>query len=85
MGYALVGVGCSNIVPVMFSLAGKQHEMPESIAVPAITTMGYAGILLGPAFIGYVAHASSLAIALLIVAAMLVGVAASARALKMLG
>ena len=85
MGYALVGVGCSNIVPVMFSLAGNQNEMPESIAVPAITTMGYAGILLGPAFIGYVAHASSLAIALLILAAMLVGVAASARALKMLG
>jgi predicted MFS family arabinose efflux permease len=85
LGYALVGVGCSNIVPVMFSLAGKQDEMPESIAVPAITIMGYAGILLGPAFIGYVAHVSSLAIALLILAAMLVGVAASARALKMLG
>jgi predicted MFS family arabinose efflux permease len=85
LGYALVGVGCSNIVPVMFSLAGKQDEMPESIAVPAITTMGYAGILLGPAFIGYVAHASSLAIALLILSVMLVGVAASARALKMLG
>ncbi|HEX7954898.1 MAG TPA: MFS transporter [Burkholderiales bacterium] len=85
LGYALVGVGCSNIVPVMFSLAGKQNEMPESIAVPAITTMGYAGILLGPAFIGYVAHASSLAVALLILAAMLVGVAASARLLKMPG
>ena len=85
IGYALVGVGCSNIVPVMFSLAGKQDEMPESIAVPAITTMGYAGILLGPAFIGYVAHASSLGVALLIVAVMLVGVAVSARMLKMLG
>jgi predicted MFS family arabinose efflux permease len=85
LGYALVGVGCSNIVPVMFSLAGKQNEMPESIAVPAITTMGYAGILLGPAFIGYVAHASSLAMALLILAAMLAGVAASARLLKMPG
>jgi len=85
LGYALVGVGCSNIVPVMFSLAGKQNEMPESIAVPAITTMGYAGVLLGPAFIGFVAHATNLAIALLILAAMLLGVAASARMLKMLG
>jgi len=85
LGYALVGVGCSNIVPVMFSLAGKQNEMPESIAVPAITTMGYAGVLLGPAFIGFVAHATNLAIALLILAALLLGVAASARMLKMLG
>jgi MFS family permease len=85
LGYALVGVGCSNIVPVMFSLAGKQDEMPESIAVPAITTMGYAGVLLGPAFIGFVAHATNLADALLILAMMLLGVAASARTLKMLG
>jgi predicted MFS family arabinose efflux permease len=85
LGYALVGVGCSNIVPVMFSLAGKQDEMPESIAVPAITTMGYAGVLLGPAFIGFVAHATSLATALMILAAMLLGVASSARMLKMLG
>lgn len=85
LGYALVGVGCSNIVPVMFSLAGKQDEMPESIAVPAITTMGYAGVLLGPALIGFVAHATNLVTALLILAATLVGVAASARTLKTLG
>ncbi len=85
LGYALVGVGCSNIVPVMFSLAGKQTEMPESIAVPAITTLGYAGVLLGPAFIGYIAHASSLAVALLGLCVLLIGVAASARALKLLG
>ena len=84
LGYALVGAGCSNIVPVLFSLAGKQDEMPESIAVPAITTMGYAGVLLGPALIGFVAHATNLATALMILAAMLLGVAASARMLRML-
>jgi hypothetical protein len=85
LGYALVGIGCSNIVPVLFSLAGKQNEMPESIAVPAMTTMGYAGVLLGPAFIGFVAHATSLVTALLILAVMLLGVAASTRMLKVLG
>ncbi len=84
-GYALVGAGCSNIVPVMFSLAGKQDEMPESIAVPAITTMGYAGVLLGPALIGFVAQATSLATALLILSVILLAVAASARMLKILG
>ena len=85
VGYALVGAGCSNIVPVMFSLAGKQTEMPESIAVPAITTMGYAGVLLGPAAIGFIAHATSLVTALLILSVLLVGVAASTRMLKVLG
>jgi predicted MFS family arabinose efflux permease len=84
-GFALVGVGCANIVPVMFSLAGKQNEMPESIAVPAITTLGYAGVLLGPALIGFVAHATNLATALLILASLLLCVAASARLLKILG
>lgn len=84
VGYALVGAGCSNIVPVMFSLAGKQTEMPESIAVPAITTLGYAGILLGPAAIGFIANATSLAAALLILSMLLLGVAGSTRMLKVL-
>ncbi len=59
-GYALVGIGCANIVPVMFTLAGKQTRMPENVAVPAITTMGYAGVLLGPAVIGFIAQHWSL-------------------------
>ncbi len=80
-GFALVGLGCSNIVPVLFSLAGRQHAMAASLAVPAIATMGYAGVLLGPALIGFVAHATSLVAALLLLAALLVGVAASARRL----
>ena len=84
LGFALVGVGCSNIVPVMFSLVGKQSEMPENVAVPAITTIGYAGILLGPALIGFISHASSLAVALLTLCAMLLGVALGARTLKLL-
>lgn len=84
VGYAFVGAGCSNIVPVMFSLAGKQTEMPESIAVPAITTMGYAGILLGPAAIGFIANATNLTAALFILSVLVLGVAASTRMLKVL-
>ncbi|EJE49612.1 fucose permease [Acidovorax sp. CF316] len=80
-GFALVGLGCSNIVPVLFSLAGRQHAMPESLAVPAIATMGYAGVLMGPALIGFVAHGTSLVAAMLVLVALLVGVAASARRL----
>jgi predicted MFS family arabinose efflux permease len=76
-GYALVGAGCSNIVPVFYTAVGRQKVMPESAAVPAITTIGYSGILAGPAAIGFVAHATSLPTALLVVAATLVAVAAS--------
>lgn len=82
IGYALVGVGCSNIVPVLYTAVGKQTVMPESIAVPAITTLGYAGILAGPAAIGFVAHASSLSIAFLLICVLLIGVAISGRILR---
>jgi predicted MFS family arabinose efflux permease len=81
-GYALVGAGCANIVPVLYSAVGRQKVMPEHVAVPAISTLGYAGILAGPAVIGFVAHGSSLSIAFLILAALLIGVAASGRLLN---
>ncbi|MGE1174850.1 MFS transporter [Pseudomonas sp. BW7P1] len=82
LGYALVGAGCSNIVPVLYTAVGKQTVMPESIAVPAITTLGYAGILAGPAVIGFVAHASSLSFAFGLMATLLVAVAIGGKALK---
>lgn len=73
LGYTLVGAGCANIVPVMFSAAGRQTVMPQSVAVPAITTLGYLGVLSGPAVIGYVAHYTHLAFSFsLIMALMLI-------------
>jgi MFS family permease len=82
LGYALVGAGCSNIVPVLYTAVGKQTLMPEAIAVPAITTIGYAGILAGPALIGFVAHGSSLSFAFGLIALSLVAVAVSGKVLK---
>lgn len=79
LGYALVGVGSSNIVPVLYTAVGRQTVMPEHLAVSAISTIGYAGILAGPALIGFVAHSTSLSVAFLILAALLVGVAVSSR------
>lgn len=82
VGYALLGAGCSNIVPVLYTAVGKQTVMPESIAVPAITTLGYAGILAGPALIGFIAHASSLSFAFGLMALLLVAVAIGGKVLK---
>lgn len=82
LGYALVGAGCSNIVPVLYTAVGKQTIMPEHIAVPAITTLGYAGILAGPALIGFIAHGSSLSVAFVLIAVLLLGVAISGKILR---
>jgi predicted MFS family arabinose efflux permease len=74
-GFGLIGAGCSNIVPVLYSGVGRQTVMPESSAVPAITTIGYSGILAGPAVIGFIAHGVGLPNALRMLAVALVGVA----------
>ncbi|MFO1150696.1 MAG: MFS transporter [Alsobacter sp.] len=78
-GFLLVGAGASNIVPVLFSLGGRQTLMPASHAISAITTVAYAGVLLGPAMVGFVAHGTSLSIALLLVAALMLMVTLGAR------
>jgi MFS family permease len=59
-GFALVGFGASNIVPVLFSLTGRQRVMPAGLAVAAVVTVGYAGILVGPALMGFVAEVTGL-------------------------
>ena len=82
LGYGLVGAGCSNIVPVLFTAVGRQKTMPEHVAVPAISTLGYAGILAGPAAIGFVAHATNLSMAFLGLAALMFAVALSGRFLR---
>jgi MFS family permease len=63
LGFLLVGLGASNIVPVLFTAAGNHKDMPVGLAVSAITTIGYAGILAGPALIGFVSHAVGLHLA----------------------
>ncbi len=73
-GFALVGAGASNIVPVLFSAAGRQRAMPSGLAIAAVSGLGYAGVLFGPAFLGFVASASSLSVALACLAALVLAV-----------
>ena len=78
-GFALVGLGAANLVPVLFSAAGRQTLMPPALAIAAVTTTGYAGILLGPALIGFAAQLSSLGVAFGAVGLMMLAVVLSAR------
>lgn len=78
-GFALIGCGASNIVPVLFSAAGNQRDMPAGLAVSAISTIGYAGILAGPGLIGFAAHAVGLQWAFAALACGMLLVATQAR------
>ncbi|MCK1669676.1 MULTISPECIES: MFS transporter [unclassified Bradyrhizobium] len=70
-GFLLIGLGASNLVPVLFRGAAKQKAMPTGLAVAAITTAGYAGVLIGPAGVGFVARASGLPTAFWLLAALM--------------
>ncbi|MET4176442.1 putative MFS family arabinose efflux permease [Bradyrhizobium sp. LA6.1] len=78
-GFLLIGLGASNLVPVLFRRAARQTVMPTGLAVAAITTAGYAGILIGPAGVGFVARLGGLPTAFWLLAALMCLVALSAR------
>ena len=64
IGFAVIGLGAANIVPVVFTAAGQQRDMDSNMAVASVTFVGYAGILLGPAIIGFGAQYTSLLLAM---------------------
>jgi MFS family permease len=66
-GFALVGFGLSNIVPILISAAGRSHAPGSSIAF--VVSFGYAGYLASPPVLGFIAGQSSLATMFLVVAA----------------
>jgi len=76
-GFLLIGLGVANVVPLMFSAAGRRGD--PAVTIPAITTLGYAGLLAGPALIGFLAHLTNLSVALASIGIGLLVVAGSAR------
>jgi predicted MFS family arabinose efflux permease len=71
VSFVFVGLGAANIVPILFRLAGTQHTMPKGLAVAALTTAGYAGMLAGPAVIGFLSKEIGLHSAFWFLAALL--------------
>jgi fucose permease len=56
-GFFVAGLGVANMVPILFSAAGNYPGLPSGTAISAVTMVGYAGILVAPATIGFVAEA----------------------------
>lgn len=65
IGFALAGIGISNMVPIAFSAAGNMPGLAPGVGMSVVTTMGYSGILVAPSLIGFVAQYSGLAIVFL--------------------
>lgn len=81
-GFALVGIGAANIVPVLITLAGQEKVMPVNMSVAMVATLGYFGVLGGPALIGFIAHLTDLYTAFAIVALTFIVITLGAFKLK---
>ena len=63
-GFALVGLGAANVVPLLFGAAARIPGMHPGAGVAAVATLGYGGLLLAPPVLGWVAVHSSVMVAL---------------------
>ena len=59
-GFAMVGLGVSCIVPLVFSIAGKSKKANTGQSLAAVSTIGYLGFLLVPPLVGFIAQATNL-------------------------
>ena len=67
VGFALVGAGLALVAPVLFSAATRVPGVSRAADIASVTSIGYAGFMIGPPLIGGLAHASSLSVALTVV------------------
>lgn len=67
LGFFLVGLGLSSIVPIAYSIAGNAKSLPSGVGLAMVTTVGYSGFLVGPPIIGLLANWQTLQFALGIV------------------
>ena len=78
-GFALVGIGLSNVVPVLFSAASQAPGVSPAHGIAAVSGVGYLGMMAGPPLIGLVAEHSSLGAGLVVVVVFAVFMALSAK------
>jgi len=60
IGFAITGIGISNMVPIAFSAGGNIPGLAPGVGLSVVTTMGYSGILFAPSLIGFIAEFTSL-------------------------
>jgi MFS family permease len=82
VAFACMGAGLATVVPIAFRAAGSMPGIPAGAGIAALTTVGYAGFLVGPPLIGAVAEATTLPVALGIVVALLLVLVSLARATR---
>jgi MFS family permease len=79
LGFASIGLGVSNIVPIAFTAAGNAPDMEPGPSIATVALVGYFGLLAGPPVIGFVAEFLTLRNALALLSILLIGMMFLAR------
>lgn len=67
IGFMLVGLGISSIVPTIYSVVGEKSKTKTSIALTILSTISFIGSLIAPLLIGYVSHFKNMKYAYMII------------------
>ena len=62
VGFAIAGIGISNMVPIAFSAAGNMPGLAPGVGISVATFLGYSGMLFAPSLIGFIAEHTGFAI-----------------------
>lgn len=60
IGFMMVGLGVSSIVPTVYSTAGKNGKVAPGIALATVSSVSFLGFLMGPPLIGYISAVAGL-------------------------
>lgn len=60
MGFGLLGLGLSVIIPEVFRLAGQTEGVPASKGISIVSGIGFVGFLIGPVLLGFISNWSNL-------------------------
>ena len=82
LAFALVGFGMATVAPLVFGAAARRTQQGAGHGIAAMATVGYAGFLMGPPVLGWLAQASSLPAALSVLAMLALAITALAHHLR---
>lgn len=80
VGFALSGIGMANLVPILFSAAGRQGSTNPGAAIAVVSFIGYGGMLFAPSVIGLVAEHAGFSVIFIALSGILLAIAALAPA-----
>ena len=60
LGFGILGLGLSVIIPELFRIAGKTEGVKASVGISFVSGVGFVGFLLGPVILGYISNTFNL-------------------------